>query len=77
MEVGQAFGADGGDPVFEGLAGAGGEIAYLLGLNPATVHRVLTSYKLARLTHLDRATGRTIRRYEPTAPGDLVHVDIK
>ncbi|MGW0565159.1 IS481 family transposase, partial [Streptomyces sp. NPDC003016] len=25
----------------------------------------------------DRATGRTIRRYEHAAPGDLVHVDIK
>src|SRR3954452_14378372 len=52
-------------------------IAYLLKLNPATVHRVLTRYRLARLTHLDRATGRPVRRYEHDAPGDLVHVDIK
>ena len=52
-------------------------IAYLLGLNPATVHRVLTRYGLARLAHLDRATGRVVRRYEHPAPGDLVHVDIK
>ncbi|MBA5221225.1 IS481 family transposase, partial [Streptomyces griseoaurantiacus] len=52
-------------------------IAYLLGLNPATVHRVLTRYRLARLTHLDRATGRVIRRYERDRPGELVHVDIK
>jgi transposase InsO family protein len=52
-------------------------IAYLLRLNPATVHRVLTRFGLARLTHLDRATGRVIRRYEHAAPGDLVHVDIK
>ncbi|MGW2515421.1 IS481 family transposase [Streptomyces scopuliridis] len=52
-------------------------IGYLLGLNPATVHRVLTRYRLARLAHLDRATGRVIRRYERSAPGDLVHVDIK
>jgi hypothetical protein len=52
-------------------------IAYLLGLNPATVHRVLTRYHAARLTHLDRATGRAIRRYEHAAPGDLIHVDIK
>ncbi|MGY3062873.1 transposase InsO family protein [Streptomyces sp. TE3672] len=50
---------------------------YLLGLNPATVHRVLTRYHLARLTHLDRATGRVIRRYERNRPGELVHVDIK
>ncbi|MEY9965450.1 transposase InsO family protein [Streptacidiphilus sp. MAP12-16] len=52
-------------------------IAFLLRLNPATVHRVLTRYRLARLAHLDRATGRVIRRYEHTAPGELVHVDIK
>ncbi|WP_141575150.1 IS481 family transposase [Actinomadura sp. WMMA1423] len=52
-------------------------IAYLLGLNPATVHRVLTRYGLPHLRHLDRATGRTVRRYEHPAPGDLVHVDIK
>jgi hypothetical protein len=32
-------------------------IAYLLGLNPATVHRVLTRYRIARLSHLDRAQG--------------------
>ncbi|QUQ67902.1 IS481 family transposase [Kutzneria sp. CA-103260] len=52
-------------------------IAFLLGLNPSTVHRVLNRYGLARLTHLDRATGRPVRRYEHPAPGDLVHVDIK
>jgi transposase InsO family protein len=56
-------------------------IGYLLGVNPSTVHRVLTRYRLARLRDLDRATGRTVRRtvrrYEHSAPGDLVHVDIK
>jgi transposase InsO family protein len=52
-------------------------IAYLLGLNPSTVHRVLVRYRCARLAHLDRATGRPVRRYEHDAPGDLVHVDIK
>ena len=52
-------------------------IAFLLGLNPATVHRVLTRYHCARLAHLDRATGRPIRRYEHDRPGDLIHVDIK
>jgi hypothetical protein len=31
-------------------------IAYLLGLNPSTVHRILSRYRLAPLTHLDRAT---------------------
>jgi transposase InsO family protein len=52
-------------------------IAYFLNLNPATVHRVLTRYHLARLSHLDRATGRMIRRYEHDKPGDMIHVDIK
>jgi transposase InsO family protein len=49
-------------------------IAHLLRLAPSTVHRVLTRYRLA---HLDRATGRVIRRYERARPGELVHVDIK
>jgi transposase InsO family protein len=52
-------------------------IAGLLRLNPSTVHRVLTRYRLARLAHLDRATGQAVRRYERAAPGELVHVDIK
>jgi transposase InsO family protein len=52
-------------------------IAGLLGLQPSTVHRVLTRYGLHRLDHLDRATGRVIRRYERADPGELVHVDIK
>jgi hypothetical protein len=52
-------------------------IAGLLGLNPATVHRVLVRYRLNRLTWMDRATGRVIRRYERDKPGELVHVDIK
>lgn len=52
-------------------------IAYHLGLNVSTVHRVLTRYKLARLRWLDRATGRNIRRINSVAPGDLVHVDVE
>lgn len=52
-------------------------IAHLLHLVPSTVHRVLTRFGLARLTHLDRATSRVIRRYERDRPGELVHVDIK
>ncbi|OIK00153.1 IS481 family transposase [Streptomyces colonosanans] len=52
-------------------------IAHFLGLAPSTVHRVLTRSGLARLTHLDRATGQVIRRYERERPGELVHVDIK
>ncbi|MEV6734428.1 IS481 family transposase [Streptomyces sp. NPDC051364] len=52
-------------------------IAHHLRLVPSTVHRALTRFRLARLTHLDRATGRVIRRYERDRPGELVHVDIK
>jgi transposase InsO family protein len=52
-------------------------IGYLLGIHPSTAHRVLSRFGLARLSWLDRATGRVIRRYEHHSPGDLVHVDIK
>ena len=52
-------------------------IAYLLGLNVSTVHKVLTRYGLARLRWLDRPTGRVVRRMESAAPGELVHVDVK
>lgn len=52
-------------------------IAYLLGLNPATVHRVLVRYRLPRLRDLDRATATPVRRYEREAPGELIHVDVK
>jgi transposase InsO family protein len=52
-------------------------IAFRLGLNPATVHRVLTRYGCPPLAHLDRASGAPVRRYERARPGELVHVDIK
>lgn len=48
-----------------------------LGLNPSTVWRVLVRYGLSRLRDLDPSTGRRIRRYEKTRPGELLHVDIK
>ncbi|MDQ0768134.1 transposase [Pseudarthrobacter defluvii] len=53
------------------------KIGFLLGIHPSTVHRVLSRFGLARLSWLDRATGRVIRRYEHHSPGELVHVDIK
>jgi transposase InsO family protein len=52
-------------------------IAFRLGLNPSTVHAVLARYHCPPLAHLDRASGRRVRRYERAAPGELVHVDIK
>ena len=52
-------------------------IAGVLGLNPSTVHRVLARHGMPRLSWLDRPTGRVIRRYEKSRPGELVHVDVK
>jgi transposase len=52
-------------------------IGYLLGIHPSTVHRVLTRYGIARLRWLDRPTGRTVRRIETAAIGELVHMDVK
>ncbi|MFI5938640.1 IS481 family transposase, partial [Actinoplanes sp. NPDC051494] len=48
-----------------------------LGLAPSTVHAVLVRHQANRLSHLDRSTGETIRRYEHPAPGDMLHVDVK
>ncbi len=52
-------------------------IAARLGIPASTVHRVLVRLGINRLRWLDRPTGRVIRRYERSAPGELVHVDIK
>ena len=52
-------------------------IAEQLGLAASTVHAVLTRTRLNRLSHLQRGTGEPIRRYEHSAPGDLLHVDVK
>jgi transposase InsO family protein len=53
------------------------QIADLIGVPASTVHAVLVRCRLNRLTHLDRATGERIRRYEHEHPGDLLHVDVK
>jgi transposase InsO family protein len=53
------------------------EIADRLGMASSTVHAVLVRCRINRLTHLDRATGEPIRRYEHEQPGDLIHVDVK
>lgn len=52
-------------------------IAGHLRLVVSTVWRVLKRFGLSRLRDLDPPTGRIIRRYEKTVPGELVHVDIK
>lgn len=53
------------------------QLAERLGIAPSTVHRILASARLNRLSHVDRATGEPIRRYEHSYPGALVHVDVK
>jgi transposase InsO family protein len=53
------------------------QIGDLLAIPASTVHAVLTRCRLNRLTHLDRASGERIRRYEHERPGDLLHVDVK
>ncbi len=53
------------------------QIADRLGLAPSTVHAVLVRCRLNRLSHVDRATGEPIRRYEHDRPGSLLHVDVK
>ena len=53
------------------------EIGDRLGMPASTVHAVLVRCRINRLTHIDRATGEPIRRYEHERPGDLIHVDVK
>jgi len=53
------------------------EIGDRLGMPASTVHAVLVRCGINRLTHVDRATGEPIRRYEHERPGDLIHVDVK
>lgn len=62
-------------------------IAYRLGMQPSTVHKILTRYGCPPLNWTDPATGIRIRgpqmsrrvtnAYVHDAPGDLIHVDIK
>ena len=52
-------------------------IAYALGMPRSTVERVLRRRGLSRLDAIDPPTRRIVRRYERTAPGELVHVDVK
>ena len=53
------------------------QLAARTGIAPSTVHRILNTAGLNRLSYLDRATGQVVRRYEHESPGSLVHVDVK
>lgn len=53
-----------------------------LGVPRSTVGRVLQRYAMPKLDCIDQATGLPVRReaphrYEASAPGELVHVDVK
>ena len=50
------------------------QLAPLVGVAPSTVHRVLVRCRLNRLSHVDRATGEPVRRYEHDHPGSMLHV---
>jgi transposase InsO family protein len=53
------------------------EIATRVGVAPSTAHQVLRRCRLHHLSHVDRATGEPVRRYEHDRPGSLLHVDVK
>jgi len=53
------------------------ELGFQLGIPASTVHAVLRRHGVSRLKHLDRPTGRVVRRIETTRPGELVQVDVK
>ncbi|MEV5003803.1 IS481 family transposase [Nocardioides sp. LML1-1-1.1] len=52
------------------------QIAGRLGMQASTVHAVLVRCRINRLSHIDRATGEPLRRYEHPHPGSLIHVDV-
>lgn len=53
----------------------GKHIARETGVSPATVSRVLKRAGLSRLKDLEPA--EPVRRYERSAPGEMIHIDIK
>jgi transposase InsO family protein len=53
------------------------EIGARLGVPASTVHAVLVRCRINRLSHVDRACGEPVRRYEHPHPGSLLHVDVK
>ena len=52
-------------------------LAAILGIPRSTCYAVLRRQQLHRLDWLDRPTGLPVRRYEWSAPGELLHIDVK
>jgi transposase InsO family protein len=53
------------------------QIAARVGVAASTAHQVLVRCRISRLSHVDRATGEPVRRYEHPHPGSMIHVDVK
>lgn len=53
------------------------QLAARVKVAPSTAHQILVRCRLNRLSHVDRATGEPVRRYEHPHPGSLIHVDVK
>ena len=53
------------------------QLAARCGVAPSTAHQILVRCRLNRLSHVDRATGEPVRRYEHPYAGSLIHVDVK
>ena len=51
-------------------------LATRAGLPSSTLHAVWAN-RVSRLSDLQRATGRVVRRIETSHPGELVHIDVK
>lgn len=65
-----------------GPARIAADLARLHGVtvSPATVHRILQRRGLSRLADIDPPTGEQLRkvvRYEHSAPGAMIHIDVK
>lgn len=52
-------------------------LAAELGISRSTIYAVLRRHGMSRLAWMDRPTGVTIRRYQMSRPGELVHIDVK
>jgi hypothetical protein len=53
------------------------QIAGRLGMPASSVHAILTRCRINSLSHIDRATGEPVRRYERDRPDAMLHIDVK
>ena len=72
-----AGGAQDRAPALEEAARPGADRRPARPARPRPCTRCCVRCRLNRLSHVDRATGEPIRRYEHDHPGSLLHVDVK